>query len=183
MWVRSWKHPDWKQTGMVHHSPGRHWGIQTAQNITGTIDRASATSVKWDVCTEPEGRWKMTSTQPQSVHPAAIGKDMEETAAMPDYQTADCSKNCICLLWWKLYFCCTSAGSQFMSCRSQGWTWDVLSEINSCATSKIKFKKNSANDRITSRCVMIEHNSLACFWFLFFHINTDDLFTDVWEHV
>ena len=30
---------------------------------------------------------------------------------------------------------------------------------------------------------MIEHNSLACFWFLFFHINTDDLFTDVWEHV
>ena len=59
--------------------------IKTTQNITGTIDRASVTSVKWDVCTEPSDTKEYLNTHPATVcSPCChLTTDTQESAAVP----------------------------------------------------------------------------------------------------
>lgn len=78
-------HPDWKHNNLVcfMHGPGLEGsagGIQTTQNI---IHRGSVTSVKQDVCTEPN--WYKS----EPVYPVAVWQMVQRYLLLPpDYRAA-----------------------------------------------------------------------------------------------
>ena len=88
-WLCSWTHYDPKLQWLPEEKfrKALQQVIKTTQNITGTIYRASVTSVKWDVCTEPED----TSRQHPPSHSLIplLPSDMRYRYLLPYHQTTE----------------------------------------------------------------------------------------------